>query len=57
MVATFMAVSTAASPVLVGWVMDRGAGLEGLLLAAVASVVVASVLAFAALRGGSAKAG
>lgn len=49
MMAALMVVSTAASPILVGLVMEDGTALSGLLLAGVGSVVVGTVLAMKAL--------
>jgi MFS family permease len=45
MLASLMVVSTAASPVLVGFLLDGGSRLDGLLIGAIASVVVGSALA------------
>ena len=45
-----MVLSTAASPVVVGLVLERGAGLDGLLAAGVVSVVVGALLALRVVR-------
>jgi MFS family permease len=50
MMAAFMVVSTAASPVLVGWVMEDGAGFDALMWAGVGSVVAGAALAGWGLR-------
>lgn len=49
MLASLMVVSTAASPAIVGFVLERGRGLEGLLLGGVVSVAAGAVLALGVL--------
>lgn len=49
MLASLMVLSTAASPVLVGLVLDGGRGIDGLLIAAILSVVVGAALALKVL--------
>lgn len=50
MVSTLMVVSTAASPLLAGWALDRVGGLELLLSGGVVSVLVGTTLALPLLR-------
>ncbi|MEX2528907.1 MAG: MFS transporter [Gemmatimonadota bacterium] len=49
MMVALMVLSTAVSPVLMGWVLDRGGDLDGILTWGIVSILVASFMAFRAL--------